>query len=247
MRRLDRGRTALAATITLTFVTGIVDAVGYLGLDRVFTGNMTGNIVILGMGVAGADDLPVLGPALALAGFTLGAWITGLALRRRLTGPGWDTRVTILLTVGGLALGCLAGGAAVLDEYPGPVGQVVMATLTALVMGEQAMVARALAVKDITTVVVTSTLASLAGETWMRPAAGALVNRRLAAILVIFLGAVTGALLLRAHLAVPFALAAVLTLLVVVVGHLHVHHARGAQSDDAAEPDVRGGAVLRLR
>lgn len=244
MTGFDRERTALAATITLTFVTGIVDAVGYLGLDRVFTGNMTGNIVILGMGVAGADELPVLGPALALAGFTLGAWITGLALRSRTTGPGWDTRVTVLLTIGGLALGGLAGCAAVLDDHPGPAGQVVMATATALVMGEQAMVARALAVKDITTVVVTSTLASLAGETWMRPAAGAVANRRLAAILVIFLGALAGAVLLRVHLAVPFALAAALTLLVVVVGHLHVHHARVDKSADAAESDVRGGAVL---
>ena len=45
---------ALAATVVLTFVTGVVDAVGFLALDRVFTGNMTGNIVILGMGVAGA-------------------------------------------------------------------------------------------------------------------------------------------------------------------------------------------------
>jgi hypothetical protein len=35
--------------LALTFTTGIVDAVGYLGLDRVFTANMTGNVVILGM------------------------------------------------------------------------------------------------------------------------------------------------------------------------------------------------------
>ena len=40
--------------VALTFVTGLLDAVGYLGLDRVFTGNMTGNVVILGMGLAGA-------------------------------------------------------------------------------------------------------------------------------------------------------------------------------------------------
>lgn len=59
--------------IALTFTTGINDAVGYLGLDKVFTGNMTGNVVILGMGVAGGDGLPVLGPALALAGFMAGA------------------------------------------------------------------------------------------------------------------------------------------------------------------------------
>ena len=29
--------------LTLAFTTGINDAVGYLGLDKVFTGNMTGN------------------------------------------------------------------------------------------------------------------------------------------------------------------------------------------------------------
>ncbi|MEE6165227.1 MULTISPECIES: YoaK family protein [unclassified Mycolicibacterium] len=66
MVRLNRSHVELGTTLALTFVTGIVDAVGYLGLDRVFTGNMTGNIVILGMGVAGADELPVLGPAPSL-------------------------------------------------------------------------------------------------------------------------------------------------------------------------------------
>ena len=51
--------------VALTFVTGLLDAVGYLGLDRVFTGNMTGNVVILGMGLAGEDSLPVAGPLAA--------------------------------------------------------------------------------------------------------------------------------------------------------------------------------------
>jgi uncharacterized membrane protein YoaK (UPF0700 family) len=38
----------LVLMMVLTFTTGIIDAVGYLGLDRVFTANMTGNVVILG-------------------------------------------------------------------------------------------------------------------------------------------------------------------------------------------------------
>ena len=69
--------------MVLTFVTGVVDAVGFLALDRVFVGNMIGNIVILGMAVAGADDLPVLGPAIALLTFTIGALAAGVFLRRR--------------------------------------------------------------------------------------------------------------------------------------------------------------------
>ena len=66
-------RMHLVLMLVLTFTTGVVDAVGYLGLDRVFTGNMTGNVVILGMAVVGAEDLPVLGPVLALVGVMAGA------------------------------------------------------------------------------------------------------------------------------------------------------------------------------
>lgn len=245
MRRLDRARLGLLATVTLTFVTGIVDAVGYLGLDRVFTGNMTGNIVILGMGVAGADDLPVLGPAVALAGFTAGAFAAGLALRGR-PAAGWDTRITVLLGAGALGLVVITGAVVFAGDSPAAAGQVVIATAVAAVMGQQAMVARALAVKDMTTVVVTSTLASLAGETWPGGVRGALCNRRLAAILVIFLGAVAGAVLLRLHIAVPLGLAATLTCVVVIAGHLRLHRDSG-HIGDAAESDVGGRAVLRLR
>lgn len=242
MRQLDRARLGLLVTITLTFVTGIVDAVGYLGLDRVFTGNMTGNIVILGMGVAGADDLPVLGPAIALAGFTAGAFAAGLALRSR-PAAGWDTRITVLLGAGALVLVALTVAVVVTGDSPAATGQVIIATAVAAVMGQQAMVARALAVKDMTTVVVTSTLASLAGETWPGGVRGALRNRRLAAILMIFLGAVAGAVLLRLHIAVPLGLAAALTCVVVIAGHLRLHR-DSADDSHAAEPDVRGRAVL---
>ena len=50
------------ALLALTFTTGLVDAVSYLALGRVFTANMTGNIVLLGFGIAGSDGLPVVGP-----------------------------------------------------------------------------------------------------------------------------------------------------------------------------------------
>jgi hypothetical protein len=40
--------------LTLTVVTGLVDAVSYLGLGHVFVANMTGNVVFLGFALAGA-------------------------------------------------------------------------------------------------------------------------------------------------------------------------------------------------
>jgi uncharacterized membrane protein YoaK (UPF0700 family) len=40
--------------LILTFVTGVVDATSYLRLGHVFVANMTGNVVFLGFGLAGA-------------------------------------------------------------------------------------------------------------------------------------------------------------------------------------------------
>src|SRR5215210_7629086 len=38
----------VVALVGLTFVTGVIDAVSFLGLGHVFTANMTGNVVLLG-------------------------------------------------------------------------------------------------------------------------------------------------------------------------------------------------------
>jgi uncharacterized membrane protein YoaK (UPF0700 family) len=92
--------------LALTFVTGLTDAVGYLALDKVFTGNITGNIVVLGMAIAGAPGLHVAGPAFALITFTLGAWMAGMVLRS--TGRAWGRRHTALLVAGGLLMGVVA-------------------------------------------------------------------------------------------------------------------------------------------
>jgi len=130
--------------------------------------------------------------------------------------------VTVLLTLGAVVLGALTLAAVWVGDHPAPVVAIVMAAATAAVMGSQAVLARAVAVADMTTVVVTSTLASLAGETWTRGGKGMLFNRRLGAIVVIFLGALIGALLLKVHIAVPFGLAAALTAVVAFLGHLRL-------------------------
>ena len=40
--------------VVLTVTTGLVDAVSVLGLGRVFTANVTGNVVFLGFAAAGS-------------------------------------------------------------------------------------------------------------------------------------------------------------------------------------------------
>src|ERR1700732_3123031 len=69
--------------LVLTVTTGVVDAVSYLGLGHVFTANMTGNVVLLGFGIAGTGGLPVVAPLVSLIAFVAGS-ATGSVLAARI-------------------------------------------------------------------------------------------------------------------------------------------------------------------
>ena len=69
----DRGAGDL---LSMTGVTGIVDAASYLALGHVFTANMTGNVVLLGFALAGTPGLSV-SVTLAGGGVNSGAQLPG--------------------------------------------------------------------------------------------------------------------------------------------------------------------------
>src|SRR3979490_1367233 len=71
----------------LTATTGVVDAVSYLALGRVFTANMTGNVVFLGFAAAGAQGLSFGRSGTALAAFLGGAVIGGRFATETSGGP----------------------------------------------------------------------------------------------------------------------------------------------------------------
>jgi uncharacterized membrane protein YoaK (UPF0700 family) len=56
----------------LTLVTGLVDATSYLKLGHVFVANMTGNVVFLGFGLAGAGGISIWASLTALGSFLVG-------------------------------------------------------------------------------------------------------------------------------------------------------------------------------
>lgn len=203
--------------LALTFSTGIIDAVGYLGLDRVFTGNMTGNVVILGMALTGNTPLPVAGPALALVTFMGGAALGGRVLRGR--GQGWSRATTGMLAGVGAALALLT----VVVVAVGPVLRLPVALAVTgalgLLMGVQAATARTIGVADVSTVVVTSTLTALSAESRLAGGRGQTWFRRAAAVVLIGAGAAVGALLLSVHLGLGVAASAAVTLVVAVLGH----------------------------
>ncbi|MHA7276055.1 YoaK family protein [Arthrobacter sp. Hz1] len=219
--------------LTLTFSTGVVDAVGFLGLDQVFTGNMTGNVVLLGMAIAGGSDLPVVRPALALLFFMVGAVIGGRVLRK--APEGWSGRTSLtFLTVAAL-IGGLSLFTALIDVTADEVlGSITTSTL-ALAMGIQAATAKRLKVAEITTVVVTSTITGLASDSRLAGGKSPFWVRRALAISLILLGALVGAAALQVDLWVGIALSAVLTSVVTLIGQLR-HH-KDKQAKAAAKTD----------
>jgi uncharacterized membrane protein YoaK (UPF0700 family) len=191
--------------LALTVTTGIVDAVSYLGLGHVFTANMTGNVVLLGFGLANAGGLPVVAPLISLGAFLLGAGVGGriaasVAERRN------PHHLSVALAAEALLLACAAVLAAVLTVTIGSPSAYTIIALVAVAMGVRNATVRKLAVPDLTTTVLTLTLTGLAAD----PAAGAPKNsrRRAGAVAALLIGALIGALLQRQSLALPLAVAA---------------------------------------
>jgi uncharacterized membrane protein YoaK (UPF0700 family) len=196
------------ALLALTFTTGLVDGVSYLGLGHVFTANMTGNIVLLGFGIAGGSGLPVVSPIVSLLAFLVGAGFGGVLARRWAQQHAIHVRLALGIELGLLVIAAVL--AAVKTPQPSTfVGDTVIALL-ALAMGVRNATVRRLAVPDLTTTVLTMTLTGLAADSPLFGGDGKGSGRRIAAVAAMLLGALTGALLLKTSIVWPLVLAAVL-------------------------------------
>jgi uncharacterized membrane protein YoaK (UPF0700 family) len=199
------------ALLALTFTTGLVDAASYLGLGRVFTANMTGNVVLLGFGVARSGGLPVLAPICSLAAFVLGSVVGGVLVTRL------DKRHPALVARALVIEVGLVGASAILAGVekirPGDAAAYVVIVLLAFAMGVRSTAVRRIGVPDLSTVVLTMTLSALASGSRLAGGSGAGTVRRLAAVVAMFAGALSGALLLKVSLFVPLALATAMALL----------------------------------
>jgi uncharacterized membrane protein YoaK (UPF0700 family) len=199
------------ALLVLTFTTGLVDAASYLGLGHVFTANMTGNIVLLGFGIAGSGGLPVLAPLVSLGAFLVGAGVGGvLAARMAKQDPGHLARA---LAIEVSAIGLAVVVALAIDVQPDRVSGDLVIALLALAMGVRNATVRRIGAADLTTTVLTMTLTGLAADSPPAGGKGEGSARKIAAVVAMLTGAVAGALLLKTSLALPLAAAAGLALL----------------------------------
>lgn len=209
-------RPTVAAFLALTVVTGLVDAVSYLALGRVFVANMTGNVVFLGFSVDPSVGLSATASVIAIAGFVLGALAGGRAAHTfaardvaRWLGGAFAVEAVLLGLVAVLT------GVDVLP-YNGSGGYVTIAIL-AVALGVQNSTVRHLGPADLTTTVLTLTLTGLAADNAIAGGPGAKPHRRLGSVAAMLAGAAAGAGLLRWSATAVLVLAAVMVATVAVV------------------------------
>jgi uncharacterized membrane protein YoaK (UPF0700 family) len=218
----------------LTVATGIVDAVSYLALGHVFVANMTGNVVFVGFAAAGAAGLSLPASLTAVGAFLAGSFAGGV-LTRRVTHRGRLVAVATAYTV--LLLAAAVVVALVSAEPPRRAEQYGLIVLLAVAMGVQNATARRLGVPDVTTTVLTLTLTGLAAESRLGGGPGARPGRKIASVLTMFAGALSGALLVL-HVGVAAAL--LLALVVVSATSLTAHGvSRGTAAEQWVSPRAR--------
>jgi uncharacterized membrane protein YoaK (UPF0700 family) len=208
MPSTDSLRHPLTRTLlVLTLTTGVIDAASYLGLGRVFAANMTGNVVLLGFGIAGSAGLPVIAPLVSLGAFLSGAVIggrMGLALDPKEA----HLSRAMLIEVGLTALATLI--AIAFDITPDHFSGDLIIALLAFAMGVRNATVRRLKVADLTTTVLTMTLTGLAADSQLAGGEGKGGWRRGAAVFAMGIGALAGALLVKADLSLVLLAAALL-------------------------------------
>lgn len=167
-------RWTVGLLLLLTFVTGLVDAVSFLELGQVFVANMTGNITFLGLSLHPDAHVEPTTPLVALGGFVVGALIAGRVANRFDRAPRrW------LPTAFGIEAFVIA-----------------LVAVLAVALGIQNGTVHHLGVHDLTTTVLTLSLAGVVTDSQIARGPMARPHRRLGSIAAMLAGAGVGALLL---------------------------------------------------
>jgi len=204
--------------VSMTLVTGLVDAFSYLLLGHVFVANMTGNIVFLGFALAGARGFSVAASLVAIGAFAVGALLGGRlgarfrGHRGRLHSRAGAAQAAFLAVSVILAI---VGGVLAADY------RYALIVVLGIAMGIQNATARKIAIPDLTTTVLTLTVTGIAADSSLAGGAGSKIGRRLVSVVTMLVGALIGAtLILHAPTFIPLALALATVIAGAVISHL---------------------------
>jgi uncharacterized membrane protein YoaK (UPF0700 family) len=201
--------------VSLTVVSGLVDAFSYLVLGHVFVANMTGNVVLLGFALAGAPGFSIGASLAAIGCFALGALFGG-TIASRLS----RNRARLLSTATAMQSVFLGAGVVLAAFSQSPIAagyRYGLIVVLAVAMGVQNAAARKLAVPDLTTSVLTLTITGIAADSAIAGGRGSKAGRRLIAVAAMLAGAVVGAaFVVHVDIVYPLLIGLVLTGMVAV-------------------------------
>jgi uncharacterized membrane protein YoaK (UPF0700 family) len=182
----------------MTAVTGLVDAVSFLSLGRVFTANMTGNVVILAFATARVPGLSIARSLTALLSFLVGAIFGGRIMAR----AGADSQIRFAVQAFLLEVAFLFAASFCSIGYRGDLLEdsfqpFALIALTALAMGTRNAAVRKLAIPDLTTTVLTLTITGIGADSSLANGNNPRLARRVESVVAMFLGAALGAVILH--------------------------------------------------
>jgi uncharacterized membrane protein YoaK (UPF0700 family) len=191
-----RALSADAMLIWLAVGAGSVDAISFFGLGRVFTANMTGNIVLLGLAVGRAAGGELVRSAIALGVFAISVFAASRLAERPEPGRARREGMALVFLIEALAQAGLLAGWLASGAHPGHTLEAGLVALSALAMGAQSGAVLALRIPHVTTTFVTGTLSRLLRD--LAASEGWNADRILQAsvVLAVFAGAALGGLLL---------------------------------------------------
>lgn len=219
--------------LVLTFSTGLVDAASFLALGHVLTANMTGNVLFMAFALAGVPGLSMTRSVIALLSALVGGALAGhmdkrLVWKRRNVWLSASFAIEAIFLTFAFCVAWFSRGklieASTVDS---------LIILTGFGMGIRNSTVRRLAVPDLTTTVLTLTVTGLAFDSSIAGGNNIRWQRKVGSIVMMFMGAATGAMLLRHSLALVLGGAALLAAFCAIVQILR------HETENEAKLDVR--------
>jgi uncharacterized membrane protein YoaK (UPF0700 family) len=191
-QREDKNGPLLPMLLGLTVVSGVVDAYSFLQMGHLFVANVTGDVLFIAFGIAGAQGFSAPAALITLIVFFLGAFLGGRIFTY--FGVHRGHLLAIVAAIEATLLAVATGFAATLDGSPVNGDKYTLIVLLALAMGLQNALAFKLAVPGLTTSVLTQAITGISAESQLAGGSGSNRGTRIASALSLFVGALIGAL-----------------------------------------------------
>jgi uncharacterized membrane protein YoaK (UPF0700 family) len=145
--------------LLLAAVAGSIDVMSYYRLGHVFTANMTGNTILLGLSIGQGKLSSSLHSLAALAGFIAGAFVGAFIVENRK--KGWSYYITLSVAIESLIIFILI---LIWFEEKQPASSSILyvsIALSAIAMGMQSATVRHLNIPGVVTTFITGTITSI--------------------------------------------------------------------------------------